>query len=93
MTTEILFDQRIRRLIVEETEALGKRPSYLENTINKGDVLAVVKKVIQKESSTYKKLVDIGRKDLTLESVILEPEWKDLFEAEELEICRARLET
>ena len=43
-------------------------------------------------SDGYTALWDRGRLDLTVEAVILQPEWRDLFSDHEREIARRRLE-
>jgi hypothetical protein len=42
-------------------------------------------------SEGYSKLFEKGRLDLTLEYVVLQPEWQDLFTSDELAIARKRL--
>jgi hypothetical protein len=42
-------------------------------------------------SEGYTKLYEKNRLDLTVEYIVLQPQWRDLFTAEELEIARWRL--
>lgn len=43
-------------------------------------------------SEGYKALWERGRLDLTVESLVLEPKWKDLFTEDELHLAKERLE-
>jgi hypothetical protein len=43
-------------------------------------------------SEGYTALWERKRLDLTVEALVLQPEWRDLFTAEELEIARQRLQ-
>ncbi|HUU87963.1 MAG TPA: hypothetical protein VMX17_09430 [Candidatus Glassbacteria bacterium] len=36
-------------------------------------------------------LYELGRLDLTVEALVIDPDWKELFEPEEIEIARTRL--
>ena len=40
----------------------------------------------------FANLYELGRLDLTVEALVVDPIWKELFEPEEIEIVRRRLE-
>jgi hypothetical protein len=78
---------------VAETEC-GYRPTFLLRMVHEHGGVQAAKKLIRakKQSEGFTRLWELNRLDLSVEAVALEEQWRPLFEVEELEIARRRLQ-
>ncbi len=90
---ESKFAERIQDSI-RQSRALGYPPTRFENMLLKMGALRLAKKlVISGDIQTgLKEVAKLGRKDLAMESIMLEPIFEKLFTVEELEAARWRLQ-
>lgn len=87
------FNQDIL-FIIEESKKIGYNPSrfiqmFYEN--NNDGVLLATKLIPQKETDGYTTLWQKGRLDLTLEALVTQSKYNELFNPEIIEIARKRL--
>jgi hypothetical protein len=87
------FERRLRNTIVEST-ALGYYPSRFEQMLNNSAGILVAKRLVGSGDLQYglKELKKLGRHDLTMESIMMEEEFRPLFTKAELEAAKWRLE-
>lgn len=80
------FADRLKDSIIESRK-LGYNPSVFEGMLNSyGAVGAAKRLLLPSEGQTgLKRLISLGRKDLTVEAIMLEPEFSVLFSEQELE--------
>jgi len=86
------FDQRLLAAI-NEMHKFGYTPQYLVNMVNRyGAINAVKKLVIKPEiSQGLLRLQKENALKLSLESIILEPEWENIFTEKERHIAKKKL--
>jgi len=87
------FEQRVN-IAIREMITIGYKPqAFLTMIINDGTVNAVKKLVNSKKiPDGFTKLWKLNRLDLSMEKIIQENEWKNLFTDEERNIARRRLD-
>ena len=90
--TELAFEQRINQMI-EDAKAIGYNPTYFTRMVHELGAINACKSLVtqSKPSEGLSRLWQEHRLDLTVESIILEPEWIDLFSENERAIARAKL--
>jgi S-ribosylhomocysteine lyase LuxS involved in autoinducer biosynthesis len=93
MTVRDEFDAATHAAIVECSK-LGYRPTYFMDMISKAHPVEVAKKLVLSgaEQAGFQKLVKMGKADLTVESLMLQPKYCCLFSKQELEAAKWRLE-
>jgi len=86
-----LYDELIQN--AKECKKLGYNPMDFLEMLHQLGVLGTARKLINAPtvSSGYSKLFELGRLDLTLEAVMLKPDYSELLTADELKICENRL--
>jgi hypothetical protein len=92
MTLEEIFAARVQAAIVAGDE-LGYYPSILVGMLKDCSAVSVAVKLVSASEVKYGflQIVDLGRVDLTLEAIMLEPQFAPLFRASVLEVARFRL--
>lgn len=87
-----LYDELI--VNTKECQKLGYNPTAFLEMLSKYGTLGTARKLIHAPhvSDGYSKLFMMGRLDLTLEAVMLKPEYANLLTKEELEICASRIQ-
>lgn len=87
------FEERMRRAHAE-TKDLGYNPTAFTGMVAEHGFLGATRRLLRPGSaqSGFERLWAMRRLDLTVESVSLEPEWRDLFSDQELVEARRRLE-
>jgi len=87
------FEQRIWSAI-EEMNEFQYKPQYLINMISKYGVINAVKRLVLNPSISQglERLKKEDALHLSLESIVLEPEWKNIFTENERNIARKKLE-
>jgi hypothetical protein len=90
--SETNFEARVKKA-VQEMIALGYSPRVFENMIFELGTVAAVKKLINTSRVTegFTRLWELNRLDLSMENIIQEAEWKDLFSDAERETAKKRL--
>lgn len=86
------FDERVFDAI-RSMKAFGYTPQYLLNMIGKYGVLSAVKKLVISPtiSQGLNRLEKENALKLSLESIVLESEWDDLFNEKEKEMAKMKL--
>ncbi|MEL0156359.1 hypothetical protein [Sphingopyxis sp.] len=75
-----------------ECEALGYKPTGMLEMMQRLGAIATAKQLLAKPPSEgFSRLAELGRLDLAIESIALEPRWSALFSEAELKIARRRL--
>ncbi|MBI3903817.1 MAG: hypothetical protein HY306_12895 [Nitrosomonadales bacterium] len=89
---EAEFSDRLHDSI-RQAQGLGYNPSRFEQMLATLGALKLAKKLVLSGDLQYglKEMIKLDRKDLTLESIMLEPKFKSLFSAGELEAASWRL--
>jgi hypothetical protein len=86
------FDERVKKA-VQEMMTLGYKPkAFMAMTFEHGTVDAV--KILINSSNVsegFTRLWELKRLDLSMENIIQEDKWKDLFSNEEKEKAKKRL--
>lgn len=84
---------RAMRRICENSTRIGYRPGYLLDMIENSNGSAAAKSLIARPqvSEGFSRLWELGRPDLTVEALILEPRWATVFSDAERAIARRRL--
>ena len=77
---ETKFEARIQEALVE-CHRLGYHPSDFEGMLSSASATRVAKKLVTSGElqSGLKKLAQLGRLDLSVESIMLEPQFRTLF--------------
>lgn len=82
--------------MIEECKRLKYTPSRLIEMLrmNNNDAVATVKTLIAKDNVTegFTRLCLLNRLDLTLENIVSNPKFSELFTVEEIQKCKNRLE-
>lgn len=88
------FNERIQTAIKESVEKCKYTPHLFIQMVNEHGAVETAKKLINstKPSDGYVKLFEKKRLDLTVENIVLEEEWADLFTLDELNKARKRLQ-
>jgi hypothetical protein len=86
------FETRVKNA-VQEMITLGYKPKVFMSMIFEFGTIDAVKKVINstKESDGFTRLWELHRLDLSMENIIQEAEWSNLFTDEERQTARQRL--
>jgi hypothetical protein len=79
---------------ISQSRSLGYNPSEFERMLNDYGAVGVAKRLIKSGDiqSGFKALISLGRKDLTMEAIMLDEHFKSLFTVAELEAAKWRLE-
>jgi hypothetical protein len=87
------FEERILTAI-EEMKKINYNPQYLKNMMRKEGVLKAVKSLVTTASISdgLKRLKRQNALHLSLESIILEPEWENLLTDNERKIAKEKIE-
>ncbi len=90
--TEEQLMQRIQKMIFDSKE-IGYNPTYLTQMLNTQGAIATCKSLINNKniSTGFNKLWSLKRLDLTIENIILEEAFSDLFTETEKKIARDKL--
>ena len=94
MNLEEQFHERMLRLCIEARPVVGNLVSPLRASISSLRGLGAAKVLLYAAHVTtgFEELWRKGRLDLSVEAIVLEPEWAELFTDYELGIARERLE-
>lgn len=78
---------------INECFKFGYRPTYFIDMINKAHPVEVAKKLVLSgnEQAGFKKLVKMGKSELTIESIMLQSKFNSLFSKQELDAAKWRL--
>jgi hypothetical protein len=89
---EAEFTARLQDAIRQSHE-LGYHPTRFEQMLAEYGAINLSKKLIKSGElqDGLKAMAKLGRKDLALESIMLEPKFKPLFSAAEIEVATWRL--
>jgi len=92
--TETKFNQDMRNIYVTAKEDLGYTASRFMQLVSQKGGLQAARQLILKEGGTYgfEVLWENKRLDLSVEALVLQPEYESLFSDEERMLCRNRLE-
>jgi len=90
---ENLFHQEMINIYARGLKECGYRASRFLVMVNETGGLQAAKTLINAPgvSDGFAALWERGRPDLTVEAIILDPKWKELFTGHELDIARGRL--
>jgi hypothetical protein len=79
---------------IDECFKFGYRPTYFIDMISKAHPVEVAKKLVISgaEQAGFKKLVKMGKSDLTVESLMLQSKFSFLFSKQELDAAKWRLD-
>jgi hypothetical protein len=93
MTIRDKFDTATHAAI-DECSKLGYIPTYFISMISEAHPVEVAKKLVKSgaKQEGFLKLVGMNRADLTVESLMLQPEFCCLFSKQELEAAKWRLD-
>lgn len=86
------FASRVRAAM-QECHSLGYHPTRFEQMLNQSDAVTLAKRMVTSSElqDGLKKLNAMGRVDLSVESIMLEPEFSSLFNPQELQAADWRL--
>jgi hypothetical protein len=86
------FSSRLRDSI-RQSHDLGYHPTRFEQMLDEQGALGLARKLIKSGEiqDGFKAVIKLGRRDLTMESIMLEPKFQSLFSAGELEAATWRL--
>lgn len=92
--TETKFNQDMRNIYATAKEDLGYTASLFMQLVSQKGGLQAARQLILKEGGTYgfEVLWENKRLDLSVEALVLQPEYEALFSDEERMLCRNRLE-
>jgi hypothetical protein len=93
MSLETDFEDRLRDS-VQRSIALGYNPFIFADMLNTWGGVGVARKLIASGEiqSGIKKIVAMGHPELSMESIMLEPQFESLFTPGELEAAKWRLD-
>jgi hypothetical protein len=90
-TTEREFDALLRQ-VYTECDKLGYRPTGMLGMIADHGAIGTAKRLLELPSSDgFARLVLLGRRDLAIESIVLDPRWDGVFTDQERKIAKRRL--
>lgn len=86
------FSERLRDAMLQ-AHGLGYHPTRFEQMLNEKGALALARKLVKSGElqDGLKEMVKLGRRDLSMESIMLEPKFASLFSKPELEAANWRL--
>jgi hypothetical protein len=85
------FDRAMQH-IYDEATTFGYRPTYFLKSLAKHGGVETARRLVRgSATSGFETLWEHGRLDLSVESLILRPQWRGLFSDEEAKIARRRL--
>lgn len=86
------FSERLQDAI-RQSHDLGYHPTRFEQMLSEYGALGLARKLIKSGEPQVglTAMVKLGRQDLTIESIMLEPKFKSLFSASELEAASWQL--
>ena len=89
---EQAFSARIHESI-QETRALNYFPTRFEHMLAEQSAVSLAKKLVKSGElqDGLKAVVKLGRKDLTMEAIMMEPAFEKLFSKAELQAAEWRL--
>jgi len=86
------FELAMRDIYRRAERECGYRPTYFQNMISeRGGLSTAQALLVGKPSDGFTKLYMLGRLDLSVEVVALDPKWRSLFTDAELAEARRRL--
>ncbi len=92
--------EKFSQEMLELYQVVGKTTGYWANyylrSVKKHGGLAHAKKALAKKDDAqdgFKKLIEVGRPDLSIEAIVLKDEYRNLFTADELEEAQRRINT
>ena len=90
---EIQFHQRMLEIYECATKECDYRPTYFLRMVQENGGLEAARKLLHapQVSDGFTTLWEKGRLDLSVEAVVLQAPWGDLFTSEELAIAEKRL--
>ena len=88
------FEERISKLIRDSINECRYTPHYFMRMRTKYGGVEATKRLLHRpdDPSGFVRLWELRRLDLSLEKVVLEPEWRNLFTDEELKVAQRRLD-
>jgi len=91
--TEKRFENRVQNAIDKMKEEYKYNPTELRRMISEHGTVNAVKRLINNPNLSYgfKKLCMLKALHLSLEAIILENDWKELFTEEERKIAKRKL--
>lgn len=88
----VAFETAMRSIYTRASNECGYRPTYFLQMINeRGGVGAARSLLVGRASDGFAKLWELGRLDLSVEALILQPAWHDLFTSEDKRVASDRL--
>ena len=86
------FEERIRQMIAE-TKSIGYNPTYFIRMVQELGAVTACKQLINNEKlhDGLCRLWKEHRLDLTIENIILEPQWAELFSESERTLAKNKL--
>ena len=86
---EAAFHDRMLEIYERASSECDYRPTYFRNMVNELGGLGAARKLLR-QTECFLRLCE-GELDLSVEAVILEAEWSQLFSNSDRELARARL--
>jgi hypothetical protein len=88
-----LFDRAMLQLY-EEACAIGYNATYFVRMLSEQGGVATAKQLVTSSapSEGFTKLWELKRLDISVEALVLKPDWRELFTADEIKRARERLE-
>jgi hypothetical protein len=79
--------------LYHEAKKEGYTPSYFLHMLSELGPVETARRLIEFEtpSDGFTRLYELGRLDLTVEALVLAPEWRDLFSTDQRRVARDRL--
>ena len=96
MNKEEKFNQEMLNLYQVVGKATGYWANYYLRFVRQHGGLAYAKKALAKKDDAqdgFKKLIEVGRPDLSVEATVLKEEYRSLFSADEIEEAERRINT
>ena len=96
MDKEVKFNEEMENLYHVVGKTTGYWANYYLRSVRKVGGLAHAKKALstkQKEQDGFKKLIEVGRPDLSIEASVIKEEYAELFSNEEINEAKRRLAT
>lgn len=87
------FHQEMLR-IYAEASVFGYRPTYFLRMVNEQGGLTAARKLLRDGtvSDGFVRLWQEGRLDISVEAVVLDPQWRGMFTSDELAVAQMRLD-
>ena len=92
---EAQFHERCLNLADAVSAARGAYPGYFSRGLEQDGAVATAERLVlaQRPSVTFLELAVMKRLDLTVEAIIQDPQWSELFSEEIRQTARRRLES